>query len=71
MTHRGRIRRRIDQGATVEQVDEEVIAPDPALSADQRSALWLYAWSLERARERAASGRFARAPFPERRRAAR
>lgn len=40
-----RIAARMSRGATLDEVEERLIEPAP-LRADQKSALWLYAWSL-------------------------
>ena len=37
-------------GATLEQVQEELLRLVPELSEDDRAALWLYAWSYCHAR---------------------
>jgi hypothetical protein len=42
---RREIARRLEQGASLDAVERELIAPS-ALPKEQQSALWLYAWSL-------------------------
>jgi hypothetical protein len=41
---RADVRRHMSRGGSVDDVDAEVIAPS-AFSADEKAALWLYAWS--------------------------
>jgi hypothetical protein len=41
----------IDGGATLGLVDEELIASAP-VSEDERAALWLFAWSYAKRRQR-------------------
>ena len=38
------VRRRMSRGGSVDDVDAEIIEPS-AFSADEKAALWLYAWS--------------------------
>jgi hypothetical protein len=45
-----RIAAMMRDGAPIDQVESEVIDPS-ALSSDQKSALWLYAWSLMEGQE--------------------
>jgi hypothetical protein len=40
-----RIAARMSRGASLDEVEEKLIDPAP-LRADQKSALWLYAWSM-------------------------
>jgi hypothetical protein len=52
-----RIASMVRGGASLDRVDRELIEPT-TLSADQKAALWLYAWLLADARgTRAAAGR--------------
>ncbi len=41
---RADVRRRMSRGGSVDDVDAEIIEPS-GLSADEKAALWLYAWS--------------------------
>lgn len=41
---RADVRRRMSGGGSVDDVDAEIIEPS-GLSADEKAALWLYAWS--------------------------
>ena len=41
---RADVRRRMSRGGSVDDVDAEIIEPSD-LSADEKAALWLYAWS--------------------------
>jgi hypothetical protein len=41
----------LDAGATLEEIEVELLDPAP-LSDEQRAALWLYAWSRQRHRDR-------------------
>jgi hypothetical protein len=41
---RADVRRRMSCGGSVDDVDAEVIEPS-GLNADEKAALWLYAWS--------------------------
>lgn len=45
-TIRTTIHQRLSRGAALEEVERELISESRALSEDERSALWLYAWSL-------------------------
>jgi hypothetical protein len=36
---------RLELGASLAQVQDDVIEAAPALSEDERAALWLFAWS--------------------------
>lgn len=38
------VRRRMSRGGSVDDVDADIIEPSD-FSADQKAALWLYAWS--------------------------
>jgi hypothetical protein len=38
------VRRHMSRGGSVDDVDAEIIAPSD-FSADEKAALWLYAWS--------------------------
>lgn len=38
------VRRHMSRGGSVDDVDAEIIEPSP-FSADEKAALWLYAWS--------------------------
>jgi hypothetical protein len=42
---RSEVRRRMTHGSSVDDVDSDLIEPS-GLSADQKAALWLYAWSF-------------------------
>ena len=42
---RADVRRRMNRGGAVDDVDAEVIEPS-GFSADPKAALWLYAWSF-------------------------
>ena len=42
---RADVRRRMSRGGSVDDVDAEVIEPSD-FSADEKAALWLYAWSF-------------------------
>jgi hypothetical protein len=54
-----RIRRSFARGASIDQLEEDVIAP-ARLSDDQKAALWLFAWSfLSRHAQRAEANRLA------------
>jgi hypothetical protein len=47
-----RIQKRMARGGTIDDIDAEIIEPAD-LSADQKAALWLYAWShLSRRKQR-------------------
>jgi hypothetical protein len=37
----------VEQGESLDRVEDELINPASGLSTDQRAALWLYAWSLQ------------------------
>jgi hypothetical protein len=52
---RAEVRRRMSRGGSVEDIDAEVIEPSE-LNADEKAALWLYAWSYvpRRAQRRSA-----------------
>jgi hypothetical protein len=39
------VRRRMSRGSSIDDVDAEIIEPS-GLSADEKAALWLYAWSF-------------------------
>jgi hypothetical protein len=39
----------VEQGESLDQVEEELIEAVDGLTADQRAGLWLYAWSLQSA----------------------
>jgi hypothetical protein len=39
------VRRRMSHGDTIDDVDAEIIEPSD-LNADEKAALWLYAWSF-------------------------
>ncbi len=41
---RADVRRHMSHGGSVDDVDAEIIEPS-GLSADEKAALWLYAWS--------------------------
>jgi hypothetical protein len=41
---RADVRRSMSDGGTVDDVDAEIIEPS-GLTADEKAALWLYAWS--------------------------
>jgi hypothetical protein len=41
---RAAVRRRMSRGGSVDDVDAEIIEPS-GFSADEKAALWLYAWS--------------------------
>lgn len=58
---RDRVAEAIDEGATLREVEAEVITPAP-LTTDLRDALWLYAWGLTEEREDALVGAGHRAP---------
>ena len=45
---RERVAEAVDDGATLEEVEEEVLRQAP-VSLDARDALWLYAWNLQEA----------------------
>jgi hypothetical protein len=46
------VRRRMSRGDSIDDVDAETIEPS-ALNADEKAALWLYAWSyVPRRRQR-------------------
>ena len=52
---RERVAQAVGDGASLDEVDEELIEPAP-LPEELRDALWLYAWGLtEREREHALS----------------
>jgi hypothetical protein len=52
---RERVAEAVGDGASLEEVDHELIEPAP-LPAELRDALWLYAWGLtEREREETAA----------------
>ena len=54
-TWRERVAQAVGDGASLEEVDEELIEPAP-LPDDMRDALWLYAWGLlERERDETAA----------------
>jgi hypothetical protein len=42
---RADVRRQMTRGGSVDDVDAEIIAPAD-FSADEKAALWLYAWSF-------------------------
>jgi hypothetical protein len=42
---RADVRRRMSRGGSVDDVDAAIIEPS-AFSADEKAALWLYAWSF-------------------------
>ena len=44
MRFQDRIKTRMARGGTIDDIDAEIIEPSD-LSADQKAALWLYAWS--------------------------
>jgi hypothetical protein len=52
---RADVRRRMSRGGTVDDVDAQIIQPSQH-SADEKAALWLYAWSYvpRRAQRRSA-----------------
>jgi hypothetical protein len=52
---RADVRRRMSRGSPINDVDSELIEPS-GFSADQKAALWLYAWSFvpRRAQRRSA-----------------
>ena len=53
-----RIASMMRSGAPLEEVESEVIDPS-AVSADQKAALWLYAWScMERGEQRDRARRY-------------
>ena len=41
---RADVRRRMSRGGSVDDIDAEIIEPS-GFSADEKAALWLYAWS--------------------------
>ena len=43
---RERVAEAVDDGATLDEVEEEVLRRAP-VSHDARDALWLYAWTLQ------------------------
>ena len=47
-----RVAHAVDDGDSLEEVELTLIEPAP-LPADQRDALWLYAWGLEERRREA------------------
>lgn len=54
--HRAAIRHWMLAGRSVDWVEREVIDSQPELTADEKAALWLYAWSfvgLDRQRDEA------------------
>jgi hypothetical protein len=38
----------VDQGVSLDDIESEVIEPAAELSDEERSALWLFAWSRQR-----------------------
>lgn len=61
------------EGKTVDQINDDIIEPQTALTDDQKAALWLYAWStqpdpsaaaLEQLRMAARDENFGAFPFP-------
>ena len=42
---RAEVHRRMSRGSPIDDVDSELIEPS-GFSADQKAALWLYAWSF-------------------------
>ena len=42
---RERVAEAVDDGATLDEVEEELLRPAP-VSHEARDALWLYAWNL-------------------------
>jgi hypothetical protein len=46
---RADVRRRMRRGGSVDDIDAEIIEPS-GFSADEKAALWLYAWSYVPAR---------------------
>jgi hypothetical protein len=42
---RARVAEAVDEGASLDQVEAEVLRPAP-VSGEARDALWLYAWNL-------------------------
>jgi hypothetical protein len=45
---RERVAEAVDDGATLDEVEDEVLRPAP-VSGEARDALWLYAWNLREA----------------------
>ena len=45
---RERVAEAVDDGATLDDVEQELLVPAP-VSSDARDALWLYAWNLREA----------------------
>ena len=45
---RERVAEAVDDGATLDEVEQELLAPAP-VSGEARDALWLYAWNLREA----------------------
>jgi hypothetical protein len=50
------VRFRLDQGASVAEVQKQLIDGAPGLNEEERAALWLFAWSY-RATARGGAGR--------------
>jgi hypothetical protein len=48
---RERVAEAVDDGATLDEVENEVLLPAP-VSGDARDALWLYAWNLREQAQR-------------------
>jgi hypothetical protein len=48
---RERVAEAVDDGASLEEVEDQLIEPAP-LPSELRDALWLYAWNLEEERGR-------------------
>jgi hypothetical protein len=48
---RARVAEAVDDGATLDEVEDEVLRPAP-VSGDARDALWLYAWNLREQAQR-------------------
>jgi hypothetical protein len=48
---RARVAEAVDEGASLDQVEQELLRPAP-VSHDARDALWLYAWNLREAQRR-------------------
>ena len=38
---------RMDEGASLDQVETELIEPQDHLNDEEKAALWLFAWSLD------------------------
>ena len=39
----------VEEGETLDRVEQELIGPAGDVNEEQRAALWLYAWSLQSA----------------------